>query len=143
PGRSICCTACCCWTCTQCRRACECRPERKRGQPPHSPISYRWTMRPRKVRSELQAQAPPVILMSAQRSTRPCRSRCLNCRGTKFAWNRCTLAPPLRRRQSIFRRSVQRFAAENAINARNLEHDPIPKERIMLQRQTLHIVCCV
>jgi hypothetical protein len=29
-------------------------------------------------------------------------------------------------------RGVQRFAAENATNARNLEHDPIPKERIML-----------
>jgi len=30
-------------------------------------------------------------------------------------------------------RDVQRFAAENATNARNLEHDPIPTERIMLK----------
>jgi len=42
---------------------------------------------------------------------------------------------------SIFRRKpapdlirgVQRFAAENASNAGNLEHDPMPKERIMLE----------
>src|SRR5882724_6299582 len=43
--------------------------------------------------------------------------------------------------RSIFRRKpapdsirgVQWFAAENATNARNLEHDPIPKERIILE----------
>jgi hypothetical protein len=34
--------------------------------------------------------------------------------------------------QSIFRRSMQRFAAENATNAGNPEHDPILKKRIML-----------
>jgi len=39
----------------------------------------------------------------------------------------------------VFRRSVKRFAAENASNSKNLasnsknlEHDPIPSERIML-----------
>jgi len=32
---------------------------------------------------------------------------------------------------SIFRRSVRGSPPENATNAMNLEHDPIPKERIM------------
>jgi hypothetical protein len=34
--------------------------------------------------------------------------------------------------ESVFRRSVQRFAAENASNTRSLEHDPIPSGRIVL-----------
>jgi hypothetical protein len=34
-------------------------------------------------------------------------------------------------RWSIFRRRGRRFATEDATNATNAEHDPIPKERIM------------
>jgi hypothetical protein len=35
--------------------------------------------------------------------------------------------------RALFRRNEQRFAAENAIKSRNLEHDPILPERIMFQ----------
>jgi hypothetical protein len=35
--------------------------------------------------------------------------------------------------ESIFRRSGNRFAAENAITREQLEHDPFLFERIMLQ----------
>jgi endonuclease/exonuclease/phosphatase family metal-dependent hydrolase len=39
--------------------------------------------------------------------------------------------------ESIFRRSGHRFAAENATNAKNGEHCPLPKERTMLEPVTI------